>query len=93
MRDGDRWRRQLQDVAGLEGIGFGNPVRLVAGRDKIYGRELPLATIPQEHPGQVQPVKWLRKVLAKAPDGPRIEIRQRGAAAKLPGTDGRRRAP
>jgi superfamily II DNA/RNA helicase len=65
VRDGERWRPALQAASGLEGIGFGNPVRLRAGRNKIYGRELPLATIPPDHPDQVQPVKWLRKLLQK----------------------------
>ena len=50
VRDGERWRPLLQAVSGLEGIGFGNPVKLRAGRDKIYGRELPLATISPEAP-------------------------------------------
>ena len=62
VRDGDRWRPQLQAVSGLEGIGLGNPLRLRKGREKIYGRELPLATV---HGEQVQPVKWLRKILRK----------------------------
>ena len=65
VRDGDRWRLALQSVTGLDGIGFGNPVKLRAGRDRIYGREVPLATIPPDHPGQVHPVKWLRKLLKK----------------------------
>jgi hypothetical protein len=65
VRDGERWRPALQAVSGLEGIGFGNPVKLRGGRQKIYGRELPLATIPPQHPDQVQPVKWLRKLLCK----------------------------
>ncbi len=65
VRDGERWRPQLQAVSGLEGIGFGNPVKLRAGREKIYGRELPLATTAPETPDIVHPVKWLRKLLRK----------------------------
>jgi len=65
VRDGDRWRPLLQTVAGLEGLGFGNPIKLRGGRDKIYGRELSLATIAPENPAQVHPVKWLRKLLHK----------------------------
>jgi len=65
VREGERWRPALQAVAGLEGIGFGNPVKLRGGREKIYGRELPLAMIPAEDPEQAQPVKWLRKLLRK----------------------------
>ena len=61
--DGDRWQPLLHGVSGLEGIGFGNPVKLRGGREKIYGRELPLATIAPGHPDEVQPVKWLRKLL------------------------------
>ena len=65
VRDGERWRPALQAVGGLEGLGFGNPVKLRGGRDRIYGRELPLAMIPPGLPGQAQPVKWLRKLLGK----------------------------
>jgi hypothetical protein len=65
VRDGERWRPALQAVSGLDSIGFGNPVKLRAGRDKIYGRELPLATIDPEVPDHVHPVKWLRKLLRK----------------------------
>ncbi len=65
VRDGERWRPQLQAVSGLEGIGFGNPVKLRAGREKIYGRELPLATTALEISDEVHPVKWLRKLLRK----------------------------
>jgi hypothetical protein len=61
IREGEHWHRLLHDVRGLEGIGFGNPVKLRAGRDKIYGRELPLATVAPDDPDSLQPVKWLRK--------------------------------
>ena len=67
VRNADRWQPALQSVAGLDGIGFGNPVKLRASRNKIYGRELPLATILPEHPDQVHLVKWLRKLLPKLP--------------------------
>ncbi len=63
IRDGERWRPLLQAASGLEGIGAGNPVRLRSGRDKVYGREAPLATIDPENAGVVHPVKWLRKRL------------------------------
>jgi hypothetical protein len=63
VRDGERWRLALQAVSGLEGVGFGSPVKLRGGRDKIYGREVPLATIAPDDSTQVQPVKWLRKLL------------------------------
>jgi superfamily II DNA/RNA helicase len=63
VRDGERWRPLLQAASGLEGIGIGNPVRLRTGRDKIYGREMALATIDQENAALVHPVKWLRKIL------------------------------
>ncbi len=65
VRDGERWRPLLQAVSGLEGIGFGNPVKLKTGREKIYGRELPLATAPPDAQDHVFPVKWLRKLLRK----------------------------
>jgi len=63
VRAGEHWRPALHAVSGLDGIGFGNPVRLLAGQNKIFGRELPLAIIPPEHPDQAHPVKWLRKLL------------------------------
>jgi superfamily II DNA/RNA helicase len=63
VRDGERWRPLLQAASGLEGIGIGNPVRLRTGRDKIYGREMALATIDPENAALVHPVKWLRKIL------------------------------
>ncbi|HEX4085655.1 MAG TPA: DEAD/DEAH box helicase [Chthoniobacteraceae bacterium] len=63
VRDGEHWRRLLQSPAGLEGIGFGNPVKLRAGRDKVYGRELPLATVAGD---EAHPVKWLRKLIRKS---------------------------
>ncbi len=65
VRDGERWRPLLQAASALEGLGMGNPVRLRAGRDKIYGRELPLATVEPKNPDQLYPVKWLRKLLRK----------------------------
>jgi superfamily II DNA/RNA helicase len=65
VRDGERWRPLLQAASGLEAIGTGNPVRLRAGREKIYGRELPLATVEPENPDQLHPVKWLRKTLRR----------------------------
>jgi superfamily II DNA/RNA helicase len=65
VRDADRWRPLLQSASGLDGIGAGNPVKLRPGRDKIYGREVPLATIPPDRPDEVQPVKWLRKLIRK----------------------------
>jgi hypothetical protein len=64
-RDGERWRPLLGSVAGLDGIGFGNPVKLRGGRDKIYGRELPLATAMERNQDHVHLVKWLRKLLKK----------------------------
>jgi superfamily II DNA/RNA helicase len=63
VRENDRWRPALQAITALEGIGFGNPVKLRGGRQKIYGREVPLATIASDNPDHVQPVKWLRKLL------------------------------
>jgi hypothetical protein len=63
VRDGERWRPALQAVSGLEGIGFGNPVKLRGGREKIYGREVPLATVVAGDADLVHPVKWLRKLL------------------------------
>ncbi len=65
VREGERWRPALQAVSGLEGIGFGNPVKLRGGREKVYGRELPLGTVAEDAPEEVRPVKWLRKFLRK----------------------------
>ena len=84
--DATRWRPLLQAVSGLDGIGTGNPVRLRPGRDKIYGRELPLATIPPDRPGDVQPVKWLRNLIRKR-QMPRAEFDSE-ILAKLPALTG-----
>jgi len=65
LRDGDRWKPALQTAASLDGLGFGNPVKLRPGHNWIYGREFPLATIPPDAPDHVHPVKWLRKLLHK----------------------------
>jgi superfamily II DNA/RNA helicase len=60
VRENDQWTAALALPRMLDGRGFGNLCKL---RDKkIYGREIPLATIVGED--AVAPVKWLRKKLA-----------------------------
>jgi superfamily II DNA/RNA helicase len=60
VRENDQWIAALALPRMLDGRGFGNLCKL---RDKkIYGREIPLATIVGED--AVAPVKWLRKKLA-----------------------------
>ena len=57
VREIERWVPALSVPRMLDGRGFGNLCRL--REQKIYGREVPLATIlPNE---QLAPVKWLRK--------------------------------
>src|SRR5204863_212366 len=59
VRENDTWIPALSVPRMLDGRGFGNLCKL---RDKkIYGREIPLATIVGED--AVAPVKWLRKIL------------------------------
>jgi hypothetical protein len=59
VRDNDRWIPALRLPRMLDGLGFGNLCRL--GKEKIYGREIPLATANGGE--SVAPVKWLRKIL------------------------------
>ena len=63
VRENDRWIPALRLPRTLDGLGFGNLCKL--GKEKIYGREIPLA---MTNGGEsVAPVKWLRKILrAKA---------------------------
>ena len=66
VRENDRWIPALRLPRTLDGLGFGNLCKL--GKEKIYGREIPLA---MTNGGEsVAPVKWLRKILrAKAVSG------------------------
>ena len=57
-RDGERWLPALRRPQMLDSFPFGNLCRLRA--KKIYGREVPLATVDDK---VVHPVKWLRKHL------------------------------
>jgi superfamily II DNA/RNA helicase len=59
VRENDQWMAALSLPRMLDGRGFGNLCKL---RDKkIYGREIPLATVVGED--ALAPVKWLRKKL------------------------------
>jgi superfamily II DNA/RNA helicase len=59
VRENDKWVPALTLPRMLDGRGFGNLCKL---RDKkIYGREIPLATIVGED--AIAPVKWLRRKL------------------------------
>ncbi|MGB8169252.1 MAG: helicase-related protein, partial [Chthoniobacteraceae bacterium] len=44
IREGEHWRPALSIPRTLEGRGLGNLCKLSGGRDKLYGRELPLGT-------------------------------------------------
>jgi superfamily II DNA/RNA helicase len=44
IREGEQWRPALSLPRTLEGRGLGNLCKITGGRDKIYGRELPLGT-------------------------------------------------
>ena len=57
VREHDAWVPALSLPRLLDGLGFGNLCRLRNRR--IYGREIPLATVLED--GAVAPVKWLRK--------------------------------
>ena len=56
LRESDRWLPALRVPKSLDQFPIGNLCRLRA--EKIYGREVPLASRVN---GIVQPVKWLRK--------------------------------
>ena len=56
LRENDRWLPALRVPKSLDQFQIGNLCRLRA--EKIYGREVPLASRVN---GIVQPVKWLRK--------------------------------
>ncbi len=63
VQENDRWVPALSVPRMLDGLGFGNLCKL---RDKrIYGREIPLATLQAD--GSLTPVKWLRKRLTQKP--------------------------
>ncbi len=59
VRENDRWIPALALPRMLDGLGFGNLCKLRAA--KIYGREIPLATVRGDQ--DYVPVKWLRKKL------------------------------
>jgi hypothetical protein len=63
IRDGERWRPALGMARTLDGIGFGNLCKLSGGREKTYGRELPVAMLLPDEADKIAPVKWLRKLL------------------------------
>jgi len=58
VRENESWVRALTVPRMLDGRGFGNLCKL---RDKrIYGREIPLATVVND---AITPVKWLRRAI------------------------------
>ena len=61
VREKERWVPALSLPRMLDGRGFGNLCRL--REQRIYGREVPLATIVDDK--TVAPVKWLRKQLGE----------------------------
>ena len=63
VRENERWVPALAIPRMLDGCGFGSLCKLPEKR--VYGREIPLATIGADD--QITPVKWLRKVLREQP--------------------------
>jgi len=59
--ENDRWRPALSLARMLDGLGFGGLCKLEAGREKRYGREVPLGTRRGEDLLQLAP--WLRRLL------------------------------
>jgi hypothetical protein len=59
IREKERWIPALTLPRMLDGRGFGNLCKLT--EKKIYGREIPLATVIGEN--EIAPVKWLRNKL------------------------------
>ena len=62
VRENERWMPALSLPRMLDGLGFGNLCKLRT--QKIYGREIPLATVIGD--GEIAPVKWLRKKLSSS---------------------------
>ena len=63
IHDG-QWRPALSLARTLDGIGLGNLCKLGTGRERRYGRELPLCT--RRPDGQLALAPWLRTRLAKS---------------------------
>ena len=59
VRENERWVPALSVPRMLDGLGFGNLCKL--DTKKIYGREIPIATVLGDD--EYAPVKWLRKKL------------------------------
>ena len=85
VRENEQWIGALSVPRMLDGRGFGNLCKL---RDKkIYGREIPLATIAADD--AVAPVKWLRKKLREESRFSKLSSRADPAGAG--GVEGPRR--
>ncbi len=59
--ENDRWHPALSLARTLDSLGFGSLCKLESGREKRYGREVPLGTRRQEEVLQLAP--WLRRLL------------------------------
>jgi hypothetical protein len=59
----EQWRPALSLAQTLEGIGVGNLCKLDAGREKQYGREVPLGT--RRGDGTLGLAPWLKRILKK----------------------------
>jgi len=64
VREGEHWRPALSVARTLEGRGLGNLCKLEAGRERRYGRELPLGTQRPDGTFALTPV--LKRVLKTA---------------------------
>ena len=74
------WRPALSLASTLDGIGEGNLCKLEAGREKRYGRELPIGT--RRGDGGLAPAPWLKRALKL----PRLDSTtlERDVLARLP---------
>jgi len=85
VREAESWRPALSVPAMLDGLGFGNLCRLPERR--IYGREIPIATIQAD--GSSVPVKWFRRALTRESEpGGRGSHRAAENAANTSGSAG-----
>lgn len=64
VHESNRWRPALSLARTLDGIGSGSLCRLGHGREKRYGRELPIGT--RRGDGMLALAPWLRRALQKS---------------------------
>ena len=72
---GGRWIPALSIPDFVRNLGSGNICLLARGRERRYGREVPLATRDREKPGRLKLLKTVRRVLAPGLRGDGSPIR------------------